>query len=236
MIATTDVNPILRQTVGRREILDWLLDQGVDVNSYSPYRSIKKGDRDDTVGVLNEAAALGDTALFDYLVSRGADPKRSIALHEATRCKDPVKTAAIIDHLVEKYNFDVDADDSCGGLRDFFGDQPQLPLDEATSRHNATAVRALLKHGAKSKDRSLCTAVLYEAIPEMRILLDVGADATRACFFAARINKLTAARVCLEYGADVDAVEAKDREWAANPGIGYYRMESEMHELLDEWK
>jgi hypothetical protein len=57
---------------------------------------------DKTLGVLNNAATLGDIDLFDYLVSRGADPSKSIALHAAARCPDPVKTKAMILHLVDK--------------------------------------------------------------------------------------------------------------------------------------
>lgn len=101
-------------------MLDWLLDQGADLNRPSdpslPGRQYFQGDNDLTLGVLNNAAASGDTELFDYLISRGDDPARSIALHHACRCSDPEKTVAMISHLVEKYHFDVNAHDNITGI------------------------------------------------------------------------------------------------------------------------
>jgi hypothetical protein len=102
-----------------------LLDKGADINRPIE-RNIPKGDRDDTVKVLNKAAAQGNIEMFDHLVGRGADPSRSITLHTATQCEDPVKTVAMITHLIEKYRFDVNADEECGGLRSSFGSLPEL--------------------------------------------------------------------------------------------------------------
>jgi hypothetical protein len=50
-----------------RDILDWLLNQGIDINA-GGHRMLKEADkeyRDNTVAVLNQAAAYGDIALFE---------------------------------------------------------------------------------------------------------------------------------------------------------------------------
>lgn len=142
----------------------------------------------------------------------------------------------MIAHLIEKYHFNVNADDSCGGLRDFCGDPPMTPLDEACSNRNAAAVEALLKHGAEPGDGPLSSAVHCNTIPEIRLLLDAGADPTRGCNYAVRGNKLESAKICLEYCADVDAVEAEDKEWVTDPTCKYDGMSNEMQKLLYEWK
>jgi hypothetical protein len=109
-----------------------------------------RGLYDRTLGVLNEAAALGDVDLFDWLVSRGADASKSIALHTVARCKDPAKTKAMISHLIGKYGFDPNADDNATGLRSLGGfvDDGGHPLRFAVRYQNLTAVEALLQHGA----------------------------------------------------------------------------------------
>lgn len=88
---------------------------------------------DKTLGSLNNAAALGDVDLFDYLVSRGADPSKSIALHTAAYCLDPAKVKAMIAHLVDMYSFDPDAGDNPTGLRylSFMSEDTGVPLDFA---------------------------------------------------------------------------------------------------------
>ncbi|CAJ2512183.1 Uu.00g051980.m01.CDS01 [Anthostomella pinea] len=150
---------ILEDLVGQRYILDFLLDKGADIskpsNRTSGRTKLRGGERDHTLGVLNNAAALGDAALFDHLVSRGADPSKSIALHHAARCQDAAKTTAMIAHLVDRHHFDVNASDGCGGLRDFFGDVPDIgsPLNFAVVFKNLAAVEALLERGADTEGK-----------------------------------------------------------------------------------
>jgi len=133
--------------------MDWLLDQGLDIN-FGGHRTVKGADRmcrDNTCAVLNEAAASGDIALFDHLVARGAKPSRSNALHFATRCHDANKVVAMISHLIKKCDLDVNADTSCGGLNEFleFEPSPGSPLNHAVIASNAAAADALLRYGAK---------------------------------------------------------------------------------------
>lgn len=137
-----------------RDTLSWLLDQGVDLNlplNQSLIYHLKKGEHDRTVQVLNEAASQGDIDTFDYLVSRGADASRSIALHRATRCLDPEKVTALVDHLIAKYHFDPNADDDCGGIRHLVTPFPEEgpPLAYAIANENRAAAVALLKNGAE---------------------------------------------------------------------------------------
>lgn len=143
-----------RYAINRREVLDWLLDQGLDINA-GGNRSLKGRDklyRDNTVAVLNETAAAGDIELFDYLVSRGAKPSQSNALHHAVGCKDAAKGVAMISHLIDTYHLDVNADDSCGGLNELvqYSMHSGSPLYCAVTSGNVAAAGVLLKNGARS--------------------------------------------------------------------------------------
>lgn len=103
--------------VDRREILDWLLDQGVDINK--PTKRSRGGLNIAQDKFDRTLRATGDIKLFDHLVARGADPSRSIALHHSTRCADPKMTKAMMSHLVKKYHFDINANENSGGERYF---------------------------------------------------------------------------------------------------------------------
>lgn len=107
--------------------------------------------RDNTVAILNEAAASGDIDFFDHLVARGAIPSWSNALHHASRCSDSVKVVAMIRHLVKKYDLDVNADPSCGGLNELveIEGSPGPPLNYAVTAFNLPAANTLLECGAK---------------------------------------------------------------------------------------
>ncbi|KAH6666253.1 hypothetical protein B0J14DRAFT_604506 [Halenospora varia] len=141
------------------EIIDWLLDNGADPNATMTvgptcfWTNAGGGQHDDTSEVLNRAAALGDIPMFDHLVIRGAIPSRSIALHTASKCKDSSQAGAMVYHLVQKYNLDVNADDLCRGLRWFhsLGNGPPdsgSPLACAVKNRSVGAVKALLECGA----------------------------------------------------------------------------------------
>lgn len=147
--------------VTSRPTLDFLLDQGADINRSRPTLRTPLspvGHVDHTVGALNEAARLGDPELFDYLVSRGADPTRSLALHYA--CGSPEDaTRAMLDHLLTRYGDafgrDVSASDEKPGLRDY-GPQHRprprcsgTPWRYALCHNNLVALQYLSARGAK---------------------------------------------------------------------------------------
>ncbi|KAH8654416.1 hypothetical protein BGZ60DRAFT_519242 [Tricladium varicosporioides] len=210
----------LVKNLANRELVEWVLQQGVDPNlnpdhEYYPGSATCDGsNRDDTIEVLNEAAALGCTAIFDLLVNHGADPSRTIALHKVSRCEDPLLVKAMIKHLVEVYHLDINANDLCGGLRSFhgLGDTPcnsGSPLACAVRRGNAAAVEALLKHGADIDNESglltrhepgvlvygnakgclVRVAVNVGSLPIIKCLLEAGADASVGYAQAMRLNR-----------------------------------------------
>ncbi|KAH8647551.1 hypothetical protein BGZ60DRAFT_437869 [Tricladium varicosporioides] len=144
------------------DLYEWILNQDVDPNinpdllnrSYELSSGASSDNiGEDTVEALNDAAALGDIEIFDLFVKHGAVASNSIALRKVSLCDDPIAATAMVDHLVEKYKFDVNADDTCGGLRwDLdLGETPAIwgsPLDCAVKHGNAAVVGALLKHKA----------------------------------------------------------------------------------------
>lgn len=226
---------ISRYVVLRREIFNFLLDQGLDINAGGNriLQGADKAYRNNTVEVLNRAAALGDIELFDYLVTRGARPKRSNALHNATRSKDAV---SMITHLVNTYHLDVNAEDSCGGLNELveWESTPGSPLNYAVKASNVPAVETLLNFGARIED-ALGVAVGNEEIEIVRILLDAGADPSEGLGYAVVKDYFEGARLCLEHGGDVTKGEERDRLVAGLGGM-YTGMSSGMRKLLDEWK
>ncbi|GAB7325796.1 hypothetical protein MBLNU13_g09884t2 [Cladosporium sp. NU13] len=109
---------ILQDYADSREILDWILDHGVDINDSDPARTdafgrqapLAVGFKDYSVKVLNNVAQLGDVELFAHLVNRGADPRRSLALHAVAMCRDPEKAKAMIDRLIDVHHMDLEGD------------------------------------------------------------------------------------------------------------------------------
>lgn len=197
--------------------------------------------RDHTCEVLNVAAHRGDIDIFDHLVARGADPSRSNALHYAATCKDAVKAAAMITHLIETYHLDPNASDSCGGLNELanlpgsFGASCWDPLNHAVSKGNFPAAEALLKFGADPSN-SIHEAIEQEQGPAVKFLLEAGADCSKGLHKAVTQDFLEGAELCLQYGADPADAERHDKELADDPEGLYKGMTPEMKKLLDEWK
>lgn len=140
------------------EALDWLIDQGVDV-SRTDHECDDRGkklagrgtgarNRDYSLKVLNNIAARGDTELFDHIVSRGAEPLRSLALHRASNIKDAETNTRMIDHLLDKHHMNVEAHTS--ELRDYahFPGDSGTPFVCGGYYENLAAVQHLLKRGA----------------------------------------------------------------------------------------
>lgn len=225
-----------RWVLDRLDILDWLLDHGLDINNgcddFTLYGR-EKSYYDHTVAVLNKAAGRGDIELFDQLVARGAKPSRSIALHNAACSQN---AGAMITHLIEKYDFDVNADDGCGGLNELvqWNVTPKFPLSYAASMSNLPAIETLLKYGALVGE-AWSYAIKHKNASVLKLLLDAGADASKSLAVAITKDYLEGARLCLEYGGDIAAGEVRDK-MVAGFGDSYTGMSSEMRKLLDEWK
>lgn len=104
-----------------QESVDWLLDQGVDINrtrndatlalteGKRGYGSYNLRQRQYSVVVLNYVAARGDTRLFDHLIPRSESPAQPRARY-ATRLSETEKSVAMIDHLSETYGMDTHDD------------------------------------------------------------------------------------------------------------------------------
>jgi hypothetical protein len=107
---------LLRDFAHDRETIDWLLDQGVDI-SQTDTRRLDDGFNlafeasDNSLHLLNKVAADGDIDLFDYLVSRGADASRSLALHTASKFQDPEKSRVMVCNLLDRHNMDISVND-----------------------------------------------------------------------------------------------------------------------------
>ena len=225
----------LRYVIDRREILDWLLDQGLDING-GGNRTLKGTDkvyRDNIVAVLNATAAYGDTNLFDHLVARGAKPFQSNALHNASRSNNAV---AMITHLIDTYHLDVNAGDECGGLNELvkWNVTPGCPLNYAVTASNLPAAQTLLNYGANIGD-SCGVAIKYQNTPAVKLLLDAGADPSDSLVNAITTDYLEGAQLCLEHGGEIVKGEERDK-MVAGLGGTYTGISGEMRKLLDEWK
>ena len=218
-----------------RPSVEWLIDQGVDINQAEETfnASLPKGERDQTVAVLQHAARMGDTQLFDYLVSRGADPTKSLALDSACWIGDPVMIA----HLIKKYNFDVNGDDTCGGLRSYRNraEHGVFPLEKAVYYERLGAIEILMENGA-DKDKALGVAVGNGSQPAdrpepLKMLLDAGADPDKAAEKAVWCNNVKALETCFEYGADPAA--AKEYQSSTLP---HHEMSAKMLKLCRAWE
>lgn len=211
-----------RDYANSRESTEWLLDHGVDITQTDHDRT-DDGTRpgqchDFSLKVLNNVAKTGDIEYFDYLVSRGADPHRSMALHCTAQCEGPRKTVAMIDHLLDVHGMSIEANNE--DLRDYLhaaGDSG-TPLNCAVHYRNLTAMTRLLERGANP------TGSVYQAIdnnitnswaPAVGPLLDAGADPDDAFEHAVDYSNFEAARMCVEKGADPTKVLEKQQAKAA---------------------
>jgi ankyrin repeat protein len=162
------------------------------------------GGKDYSLEVLNRAAAQGNVELFRHLVHRGADPSRSLAPHRASEYKNAIELEAMIDCLLDRYNFDMEADN-----RDFLktGPRPHLgtPLHVAIYNKNIDDVRHLLKKGADPESgvriATGSNIIIREGwLPALDALLDAGANVDHAFNQAVKFAKVEAANLCLNRG------------------------------------
>ena len=181
--------------------------------------------RDYSLKVLNKIAASGDIELFDHIVSRGADPQRSIALHRASKCRDPEKSVAMIDHLLDKHHMDIESKgEDFHTLIDSI--DAGTPLNRAVHYRNLAAVKHLLKRGAQPRDAADQAAGQWGIkpfLPALGPLLDAGADPDDALEVAVYTDNIEAAEICLKAGADprkiISSQEARAARLAARPKI-----------------
>jgi hypothetical protein len=206
----------------------------VDINQTDTYRidtGVRPGQcRDFSLKVLNNVSANGDTALFDHLVARGADPHRSLALHSVSRCEDPAKTRAMINHLIDVHHMPIEANNE--DLREYFhasGDSG-TPLNYAVHHKNLVAMQTLLDRGAvpdKAIHQSIAGLFTESWMPALSLLLDAGGDLQYAFEHAVDRLNFAAAKLCLEKGADPARVLRKQQLKAAKKASGSWDREKD---------
>jgi hypothetical protein len=146
-----------------------------------------------------------------------------MALHRASRCPDPDKTIAMIDHLLDKHCMNIEANN-----QDFRRTIDSLdagtPLNCAIYHRNLAAIKHLLKRGAQPRgaaDQSAGRWGVRTFLPALGPLLDAGADPDSALKLVIRTNDIEAARLCVKAGADTRALisspEARAARLAARP-------------------
>jgi hypothetical protein len=185
--------------------------------------------RNFSLELLNKVAASGDIAYFDHLVSRDADPHKSLALHSACKCKDPEQTTAMMKHLLDVHHVNIEADNE--DLRDYFhaAYDSGTPLNCAVYHENLPALLTLLERGANPETaihQAIGGVFTHPWLPAVGPLLDAGANPHYAFDDAVDHMNFAAAKVCLAKGANptgaLRAQQAKtaekasgswDREW-----------------------
>jgi ankyrin repeat protein len=188
-----------------------LVDRGVDINRTDTQRldngfNLAPGEQDRSLHLLNNVAADGNIALFDYLVDRGADVTLSTALHSASACEDPNLSKAMVCHLLDRYGMDINCNND--DFRDFVHDADDRgsPLCSAILDRNQVVVLELLKRGAGPNDPDMYPVSYAVAedgyLPALEPLLSAGADAASALDLAVEAGNLEAAKICLAFGAD----------------------------------
>jgi hypothetical protein len=213
-----------------REALDWILDQGADIND-SDHRRTDTGFRlagkDFSVKVLSKVAAAGDIELFDHLVSRGADPHRSYSLHSVSRCEDPEKSKAMIDHLLDVHHMNIEASDY--DLRDImFYPAGGTPLHSAVHSNNLATLKHLLIRGANpatAMEHAIGNSIYNGNLPALALLLGAGYSPDHALYDAVSVKNIDAAEMCLAYGADptqvIEMSRARDARVRARRDPGW---------------
>lgn len=158
--------------------------------------------------VLSNVAARGDIELFDHLVARGADPHRSMALHSVSRCKDPQKAQAMVDHLLDKHGMNIEAHNKTLRKLMFMSDSG-TPIHCAVHYQNLANFERLLARGAdpESGVKYAIGNVLFTSyLPALAPLFEAGANVDRALDRAVGSKNVEAARICLAHGADLSRV------------------------------
>jgi ankyrin repeat protein len=140
-----------------------------------------------------------------------------MALHWASKCHDPDKTIAMIDHLLDKHHMNIEANNA-----DFSTavDSPDFgtPVECAVYYRNLAAVKHLLKRGAQPRGAADKAAGEWGAKPfwpALGPLLDGGADPDDALEWVICTNDVEAARLCVEAGADPRAITSSQKARAA---------------------
>jgi len=216
------------------EALDWLLDQGVDITRTDihktdtgrplPNNGKRSGSFDYSLKLLNNIAERGDIQLFDHIVSRGADPLRSLALHRASKCANTEKSLAMIDHLLDQHHMDIEAHTRVLRPLIHYPGDSGTPLVCAVWYKNIAAVQHLLNRGANPRSAIQIAIGRPSAphgwLPAVGPLLKAGADVGYTLESAVDRKNLEAAKLCVAYGADPSIMHEKLQLRASRKAAG----------------
>jgi hypothetical protein len=187
------------------------LDQGVDIKRTDTHCldngfNLAPGKTDSSLHLLNNVAADGNIALFDYLVDKGADPTLSTALFSASACEDPELSKAMVCHLLDRYGMDINSNND--DFRDFVHDADDRgsPLCSAILSRDLAVVLELLKRGASPSYPDMYPVSYAVAedgfLAALEPLLSAGIDAASALDIAVGYSNSGAAKICMAFGAD----------------------------------
>ena len=161
--------------------------------------------------------------MFNDLVSRGADPRLSIALHRASKCQDAATCIAMIDNLLDQHNMDIEGDNEVFRNRIDYSADSGTPLNCALCYKNIAAINHLLKRGANPESavsHSVGTNYWRTGfLPALGPLLDAGADPDAALELAATRDDIEAAAICLSRGANPRPVIQSQEARAARKAV-----------------
>ncbi|SMY18866.1 unnamed protein product [Zymoseptoria tritici ST99CH_1A5] len=221
----------LQNFSSNRVALKWLLDQGADINK-SDCRRVGEwgmrieGAKDDSLHILNMVAANGDIKLLEYLVARGADLTKSLALHAVSSCHEPAKSLPMLSYLLDEQHMGIDTDTD-----EFRSDNKNKEYDSGTPLcvaiygRNLPIVLELMARGADIHTSSIsgCEPIKKairdsrdmengSLLPIIQPLIAAGVGATYAMSHAIRALRLRPAGVLLRSGADAVAALEEARE------------------------
>jgi hypothetical protein len=200
-----------------------------------PHNGEGRGSFDYSLKLLNKIAERGDIQLFDHIVSRGADPLRSLALHRASKCKDTERTIAMIDHLLDKYHMDMEAHSKVLRPMTHFPGDHGTPLVCAVWHENLAAVQHLLTRGADPRPAIILAVGRATAphgwLPAVGPLLEAGANADWALEDAVDRKNLDAAKLCVAYGADPSVMHDKIQLRARRKAAGLELVSSDEEDI-----
>lgn len=130
----------------------------------------------------------------------------------AAASKDHAASAVMIAHLMQRYGYDVNDEDHMTGDLFPLDDASIRVLRRAVVRGNMPAAEVLIKLGADATDAvGFALGSRIRATPRrpamLRLLLEHGADPTRAVTGAIFVSYLSAARLCFDFGADLSVAK-----------------------------
>jgi C4-dicarboxylate-specific signal transduction histidine kinase len=151
-----------------------------------------------------------------------------------SKCKDPEKARAMIDHLLDKHHMDIECD-SLDLQKIMFLHETGKPVHRAVYSRNLDVLQHLLLRGA-DPESGMEVAIgncIYSNnfLPALGPLLQAGADPNRALSQAIRQKDIEAARICLDHGAEVMLAIEEQRARAVRVRA---RREAEMNNRPDE--